>query len=125
MLLRLPPRPGIGRVAVAHGSCRAVSVEIRLLQPDEVSVLDHVAPDVFDNAINPRWSAEFLADPRHQLPLRNMVGPCDTAEVPLVLAPHVDQDGVPVEERPRALDVDLDGLAGGHGPRIGRKQRRP
>jgi ribosomal protein S18 acetylase RimI-like enzyme len=67
MLLRLPPRPGISGVAVAHGSCRPVSIEIRLLQPDEGPVLDHVAPDVFDNAIDPRWSAEFLADPRHHL----------------------------------------------------------
>jgi ribosomal protein S18 acetylase RimI-like enzyme len=44
-----------------------VSVEIRLLQPDERPVLDHVAPGVFDHAIDQRWSAEFFADPRHHL----------------------------------------------------------
>jgi aminoglycoside 6'-N-acetyltransferase I len=44
-----------------------VRVEIRLLQRDERSVLDHLAPDVFDHAVDPRWSAEFLADPRHHL----------------------------------------------------------
>jgi ribosomal protein S18 acetylase RimI-like enzyme len=46
-----------------------VSVEIRLVQPDERGALDHVAPGVFDHAIDPRWSAEFLADPRHHLAL--------------------------------------------------------
>jgi aminoglycoside 6'-N-acetyltransferase I len=44
-----------------------VSVEIRLLQPDERHVLDHVAADVFDHSPDPRWSAEFLDDPRHHL----------------------------------------------------------
>lgn len=44
-----------------------MNVEIRLLQPDERHVLDQVAPDVFDHAIDPRWSAEFFADPRHHL----------------------------------------------------------
>jgi ribosomal protein S18 acetylase RimI-like enzyme len=46
---------------------RPVSIEIRLLRPDERSVLDRVAPDVFDHAIDPGWSAEFFADPRHHL----------------------------------------------------------
>ena len=40
---------------------------IRLLGPDDASVLDNVAPGVFDNAIDPRWTAEFLSDPRHHL----------------------------------------------------------
>jgi ribosomal protein S18 acetylase RimI-like enzyme len=44
-----------------------VSVEIRVLRPEERAVLDQVAPDVFDHAIDPRWSAEFFADPRHHL----------------------------------------------------------
>jgi GNAT superfamily N-acetyltransferase len=42
-------------------------VEVRLLGPDDGSVLTRVAPDVFDHPIAPRWSAEFLADPRHHL----------------------------------------------------------
>jgi aminoglycoside 6'-N-acetyltransferase I len=44
-----------------------MNVEIRMLQPNERYVLDHVAPDVFDHAIDPCWSAEFFADPRHHL----------------------------------------------------------
>ena len=30
-------------------------------------MLHDVAPDVFDNAIDPRWTAEFFGDPRHHL----------------------------------------------------------
>jgi ribosomal protein S18 acetylase RimI-like enzyme len=44
-----------------------VSIEIRVLRPDERSVLDRIAPDVFDHPIDQRWSAEFFADPRHHL----------------------------------------------------------
>jgi hypothetical protein len=32
---------------------------IRLLGPGDASSLDNVAPSVFDNAIDPRWTAEF------------------------------------------------------------------
>lgn len=40
---------------------------IRILGPADAPVLDRVAPQVFDNAVDPRWAAEFLADPRHHL----------------------------------------------------------
>lgn len=40
---------------------------IRLLSPTDAAVLDCVAPGVFDEAIDPCWTAEFLADPRHHL----------------------------------------------------------
>ena len=40
---------------------------IRLLGPGDASVLDNVAPDVFDNTIDRRWTAEFLSDLRHHL----------------------------------------------------------
>jgi aminoglycoside 6'-N-acetyltransferase I len=46
-----------------------MTAEIRLLGPDDRAVLDRVAPDVFDNPIDPRWAAEFLADARHHLAL--------------------------------------------------------
>lgn len=49
-----------------HGSMSPTPI-IRLLGPDDASVLDRVAPDVFDDAIDPRRTAEFLADPRHHL----------------------------------------------------------
>ena len=40
---------------------------IRLLRPDDAAVLANVADDVFDEDINPRWTAEFLNDPRHHM----------------------------------------------------------
>ncbi len=45
----------------------SASLTIRMLGPTDASVLDCVAPDVFDNEIAPRWTAEFLADPRHHM----------------------------------------------------------
>jgi ribosomal protein S18 acetylase RimI-like enzyme len=44
-----------------------VPVTIRILGPTDGAVLENVAPDVFDNPVDARWSAEFLADPRHHL----------------------------------------------------------
>jgi ribosomal protein S18 acetylase RimI-like enzyme len=38
-----------------------------LLGPRDAAVLENVAPFVFDNAIDARWTAEFLADPRHHI----------------------------------------------------------
>jgi GNAT superfamily N-acetyltransferase len=43
------------------------SLTVRMLCPGDAAVLDCVAPGVFDNAIEPRWTAEFLADPRHHM----------------------------------------------------------
>jgi ribosomal protein S18 acetylase RimI-like enzyme len=40
---------------------------IRLLGPADAAVLANVAPEVFDNQLDPRWTAEFLADPRHHI----------------------------------------------------------
>lgn len=40
---------------------------IRVLTADDAAALDRVAPGVFDHPIDPRWSAECLADPRHHL----------------------------------------------------------
>lgn len=44
-----------------------MTVEVRILKPNEAKVLECVAPDVFDNPIDPVLSAEFLADSRHHL----------------------------------------------------------
>ena len=38
-----------------------------MLNSNDPEVFERVAPDVFDNPIDPRWSAEFLADERHHL----------------------------------------------------------
>lgn len=43
------------------------AITIRLLGPDDASVLGRVAPGVFDNDVDPRWTAEFFGDPRHHL----------------------------------------------------------
>jgi hypothetical protein len=45
----------------------SAAVETRLLEPGDRSLLDHVAPDVFDRDIDPGWGAEFLNGPRHHL----------------------------------------------------------
>jgi ribosomal protein S18 acetylase RimI-like enzyme len=45
----------------------SMSVETRLLGPGDESVLGRVAPDVFDGAVDPGLSVEFLNDPRHHL----------------------------------------------------------
>ena len=44
-----------------------MTIDIRILRSADAHVLDSVAEDVFDNEIDPRWCAEFLADPRHHL----------------------------------------------------------
>jgi GNAT superfamily N-acetyltransferase len=44
-----------------------MTIDIRLLGPGDAAALQNVAPGVFDGPIDPRWSAEFLADPRHHL----------------------------------------------------------
>jgi ribosomal protein S18 acetylase RimI-like enzyme len=44
-----------------------VSVEIRLLGPHDEALLTQVAPDVFDNEVDPRLTGEFLRDPRHHI----------------------------------------------------------
>jgi RimJ/RimL family protein N-acetyltransferase len=42
-------------------------VTFRVLGPADGAVLQNVAEDVFDYPVDARWSAEFLADPRHHL----------------------------------------------------------
>lgn len=44
-----------------------MTITVRLLGPSDGAVLRAVAPDVFDDPVDPRWSTEFLADPRHHL----------------------------------------------------------
>ena len=42
-------------------------MEIRILGPGDVAVLDKVAPDVFDDPLDSAATREFLRDPRHHL----------------------------------------------------------
>ena len=44
-----------------------MTLEVRILQAGDTSILERVADDVFDGPVDPHWSAEFLADPRHHL----------------------------------------------------------
>lgn len=41
--------------------------EIRILSPGDESLLNRVAPGVFDRSIDSRWTHEFLGDQRHHL----------------------------------------------------------
>jgi ribosomal protein S18 acetylase RimI-like enzyme len=42
-------------------------VDIRILRPADVAVLDDVAPNVFDGPVRPDLAKEFLVDPRHHM----------------------------------------------------------
>lgn len=42
-------------------------LETRILDARDQAVLANVAPDVFDNALDPQLVSEFLSDPRHHL----------------------------------------------------------
>jgi ribosomal protein S18 acetylase RimI-like enzyme len=44
-----------------------MGVTVSVLGPSDRAVLDRVAEGVFDQPIDDRWAAEFLADPRHHL----------------------------------------------------------
>jgi len=44
-----------------------MTVEIKVLGGDDEAVLANVAPEVFDNPIDPVFAREFLADPRHHI----------------------------------------------------------
>lgn len=42
-------------------------IEIKLLGPDDLALLERTGPGVFDDPVDRRSAAEFLADPRHHL----------------------------------------------------------
>lgn len=44
-----------------------MTLEIRILQSADRTILDHVAPGLFDYALDPRLVDEFLEDDRHHL----------------------------------------------------------
>lgn len=44
-----------------------MSIDFRLLGPDDVSILATLAPDVFDDPIDMRATSAFLNDPHHRL----------------------------------------------------------
>ena len=42
-------------------------MEIKIIGPEDAALLVGVGPDVFDDAVDPRVTTEFLNDPRHHL----------------------------------------------------------
>jgi aminoglycoside 6'-N-acetyltransferase I len=44
-----------------------VAIEIKILRRGDAAVLDNVAPDVFDHAIDPLAAEAFVADARHHI----------------------------------------------------------
>jgi ribosomal protein S18 acetylase RimI-like enzyme len=42
-------------------------LEIKILQPDDEAIFANIAPNVFDNPIDPKAVSEFLSDPRHHI----------------------------------------------------------
>ena len=40
---------------------------VRLLGPGDAGLLADADPELFDHPVQPRWSEEFLADPRHHI----------------------------------------------------------
>lgn len=44
-----------------------MDIAVRVLGHQDHAVLTTVADEVFDHPVDPRWAAEFLADPRHHL----------------------------------------------------------
>lgn len=44
-----------------------MDIDIKVLRAGDEEVLAHVADDVFDEAVDPKAAATFLADPRHHI----------------------------------------------------------
>jgi len=44
-----------------------MAIQVKVLQRCDEGVLGNVAPELFDNPIDPELTAEFLGDPRHHL----------------------------------------------------------
>jgi ribosomal protein S18 acetylase RimI-like enzyme len=90
-----------------------VTVDVRLLGPGDAPVLERVAPDVFDHAVDARLAEEFLADPRHHIAVALDDG------VVVGFASGVDYVH---PDKPRELWVNEVGVAPSHrGQGIGRR----
>lgn len=61
-----------------------MNAEIRLLEPGDLPVFEHIAADVFDREVDLPRAAEFLKDPRHHL----VVGLVEGCIVGMVSAVH-------------------------------------
>ena len=89
------------------------SVEVRLLGPLDAAVLNTVAAEVFDNAIDPALASEFLSDRRHHL----VVALIDDEVVGMASAVHYVHPDKPTE-----LWINEVGVGSAHrGKGIGRQ----
>lgn len=43
------------------------SLVVRMLDPSDAPLLEEAGAEVFDHATNPKWTAEFIDDPRHHM----------------------------------------------------------
>lgn len=116
-----PSEPG----ALGPQQSSRVTVEIRVLGPEERSVLNRVAPGVFDGAIVPRWSIEFFEDPRHHLVValgEHMVGFASAVHYVHPDKPPelwINEVGVAPSHRRQGLGRRLLGALLDHGTRLG------
>lgn len=99
---------------------------VRLLSPDDASVLDHVAPDVFDHDLDPRFTAEFFADPRHHLAValdgQTVVGMASALHYVHPDKPpelYINEVGVAPAYRNRGVGRELLGELFAHGRALG------
>jgi ribosomal protein S18 acetylase RimI-like enzyme len=60
-------RPACQLMKRLYGKIRAVTIAYRMLGSADTAVLDRVADDLFDEAIQPALAREFLTDSRHHL----------------------------------------------------------
>ena len=103
-----------------------MNLTLRVLGAADASILGSVAPGVFDNAIDARWTAEFLADPRHHM----VVALIDGQVVGMASAVHyvhpdkppelwINEVGVAPAHRRRGIGKRLLGALFAHGKSLG------
>jgi ribosomal protein S18 acetylase RimI-like enzyme len=79
-----------------------MDVEIRRLTPDDAAVLDRVADEVFDEPVDPKRLATYLAEPNH-LMLVAVAGDAVVGQCAAVIHRHPD--------KPTELYIDEVGVA--------------
>jgi len=103
-----------------------VTVRTVLLNTTNAELLARVAPGVFDHPVDARWSAEFIADPRHHL----AVAVHDGAVIGMASAVHyvhpdkppelwINEVGVSPDFRGRGVGRDLLACLFGHARTLG------
>ena len=104
----------------------SAGIELRLLGPPDDAVLARVGADVFDHAVDERWTRDFLDDPRHHMVVALdgdvVVGMCSAVDyVHPDKAPQlwINELGVASTHRRRGIGRLLLDAMLAHGRRIG------